>query len=269
MIYIVCALHCEAKPIIEKYKLSLIPDKAFRIFQKTEMRVIISGIGKIETAAAMAYLYALDGEQTNVTWLNVGVAGHQSLELGSLFNINKVTEETTGVNWYPARLRSLVMPSHHVLTVDAVSEHYPSDSLYDMEASAFMLAALRFSSVDLVQVLKIVSDNIENPSVQIQKVFVEKLIHRNMDQIISVIDVLQAVSSEYGDYYGVDDLYKELIAQWHFTQYQKKQLQRLVQNITALNLFIALHDFENTQSAKDIIRYLNEKITTAPVEYYQ
>jgi len=269
MIYIVCALQCEAKPIIEKYKLSLIPDKAFRIFQGKKMRVLISGIGKIETAAAMAYLYALDGEQISATWLNIGVVGHRFLELGSLFNINKVTEETTGVNWYPARLRPLDMPSHHVLTVDTVSENYPSDALYDMEASAFMLTALRFSSVDLVQVLKIVSDNIENPSTQINKVFVEQLIHRNIEQISTVVDALQAVSAKYGDYYGVDDVYNKLISQWHFTQYQKKQLQRLVQKITALKLTFSYHDFEKIQNSKEIIRYLNEKIITAPVEYHQ
>ncbi|VAW83961.1 hypothetical protein MNBD_GAMMA16-1781 [hydrothermal vent metagenome] len=267
MIYIVCALQCEAKPIVEKYKLSLIPDKPFRIFQGKEMRVLVSGIGKIATATAMAYLYALDGEQKNATWLNMGVAGHQSLESGSLFNINKVTEDTTGVNWYPARFPSLAMSSHHVLTVETASEDYPSDALYDMEASAFMLTALRFSPVDLVQLLKIVSDNLENPAMTINKVFVEKLIYRNIDQIMTVIDTLETVSSEYANYYGIDELYNELVTQWHFTQYQKKQLQRLVQKTTALNLSLSCCNFEKMKNGKEIIRYLNETITTAPVEY--
>jgi len=267
MIYIVCALQCEAKPIIEKYKLSLIPDKPFRIFQGKEIRVLISGMGKIATATAMAYLYALDGEEKNVTWLNMGVAGHQTLELGSLFNINKVTEETTGVNWYPTRLKSLAMPSHHVRTVETASEDYPSDALYDMEASAFMLTALRFSPVDLVQALKIVSDNLKNPSIAINKVYVEKLIYRNIDQIMTVIDALETVSSEYANYYGIDELYNELVTQWHFTQYQKKQLQRLIQKTTALSLSFSCCDFEKMKDGKEIIRHLNAAISTAPIEY--
>ena len=88
----------EARPIIDYYR--LIKDKqhtGFNVFKNNQTRLIISGQGKINAAAATAYLGGM--RALNVSpgmWVNVGVAGHPDYSLGSLWRANKITDEFSG-----------------------------------------------------------------------------------------------------------------------------------------------------------------------------
>ena len=55
MLIWVCALHCEAKPVIDYYRLSKShDDNAFDLYQSDRMICVISGSGKLASAAATA-----------------------------------------------------------------------------------------------------------------------------------------------------------------------------------------------------------------------
>ena len=105
MINIVCALHCEAKPIVDYYKLSALPNCIFPIYSNEQINVVVSGIGKVDTSAAMTYLFVKTLEHKNSAWLNYGIAGHKSAALGTWFNVNKISEVSSGLNWYPSRFQ--------------------------------------------------------------------------------------------------------------------------------------------------------------------
>ena len=59
MLIWVCAMHCEAKPVIDFYRLKKShDDNAFDLYRGDKMACIISGIGKLASAAASAWIAA-------------------------------------------------------------------------------------------------------------------------------------------------------------------------------------------------------------------
>jgi len=267
VLYIVCALHCEAKPLIDFYKLSADTDSTFTIFSSQDVKLIIAGIGKVSTAAAMAYLYAKDGEKKNVGWLNVGIAGHKKFSIGSLHNINKVTDAVSLINWYPARLPNIDCETSPCITVDTPVDVYKSQSVYDMEASAFMATALRFSSNELIQVLKIISDNEDNHVENINKSMVKALVAKNIEDINAVVFALQQQIHEFSVIYGDNELYLECLEKWHFSQYQKNALQRLLQRWRVLTNDMRLEMLEQCKDSKAVIAFLEDELEQCIVEF--
>ena len=58
MINIIIAIQCEAKPLLKHYGLKGSTDHGpFRIYEGEDMRLILSGIGKIAAAAATSYAF--------------------------------------------------------------------------------------------------------------------------------------------------------------------------------------------------------------------
>jgi len=265
MIYIVCALHCEAKPLIDNYKLSLEQDAVFPIFSNEQIKIIVAGIGKTSTAAAMAYLYARNQELPYCAWLNVGIAGHKNLPLGSLVNVNKISDSS--MNWYPVRPENSKQLGAELKTVDAPVEHYQDEALVDMEASAFMATALRFSPVELLQVLKVISDNEENHIDNINKKQVQQLIEQNLKEISETINWLQMQTNSFVEIYANSELYQQCINQWHFSHYQQKQLQRLLQRWQALNENPQFSQVQALSNAKQVLSFIENRVNQMPVEY--
>jgi len=258
MIFITCALHCEAKPIIERYKLAADREAFFPIFKNENLVLVVTGIGKLLTASAMAYVYARYQEPEYSAWLNVGVAGVKNIELGCLLNVNKVTEISTAINWYPVRLPALsTLPSCALITLDEAGNNYTENDAFDMEASAFMAMALRFSPVELVQIVKVVSDNLQNDMQAVNKQQVTALIAIKLPEIEMVVDALAAEAVTFRENYQNDDLYKECIDKWHFSAYQKKQLLRILPQWQALDGNAGFDQLTDFQSAKHVIAFVS------------
>lgn len=267
MINIVCALHCEAKPIIDFYKLSALPNCIFPIYSNEQVNLVVSGIGKVDTAAAMTYLFSKTLEQKNNVWLNYGIAGHKNAVLGTWFNVNKVTENSTALNWYPSRFQKLDCLTASLETVDNPVSHYESDKLYDMEASSFMATALKFTSIELIQIMKVVSDNEENHLKEINKKQVQLLLKDNFSPVVDILGLLKEQKKEFDDIYGVDNLYLDILEKWHFTQYQKKEVQRLVQRWEILGNKDNLEQLEKCQDAKQVVSWFKVQLADSRVEF--
>ncbi len=78
MIHLVIALPSEAKPLLSHYKLKAVEDSCgFKIYQKDEMALVVSGVGKSAAAAATAYLQAMTGNEPDRAWINIGMGGHR------------------------------------------------------------------------------------------------------------------------------------------------------------------------------------------------
>jgi len=129
MINIVTALQCEAKPLINHYKLRGISTPAgFRVYENKQMRLIVAGLGKVACAAACGYIYARAGEQQDEAWLNLGIAGHATATIGSAVLAKKITEQSSGLSWYPPWVFELDCQRENLLTLDQTSEHYDERS---------------------------------------------------------------------------------------------------------------------------------------------
>lgn len=106
MLIWVCALHCEAKPVIDFYRLKKSHEhSAFDVYRGDDMTCVISGVGKVASAAASAWIAAGYRDHTTLTWINLGVAGAAEHDIGELFLLNKVVDADSGQRYYPAPWR--------------------------------------------------------------------------------------------------------------------------------------------------------------------
>ena len=121
MINIVVAMPCEAKPLVEHFALQRNSQlHAFPVYASTDMTLITSGVGKVNSAMAVAWL-AGQQQTRDQQWLNIGMAGHASHKPGTLLVANKVTDMATNRSWYPQVLSRLEHESTALRTIDAVA----------------------------------------------------------------------------------------------------------------------------------------------------
>lgn len=236
MINFVIAHHAEATPLIRQYKLKKINGKQpFPTFATEKHQLIISGTGKSNSAAATSWLassekfsqFATDG-----VWVNFGIAGHLNHSIGTLRCANKITEHTTGHVWFPVQIKSII-GSCQVLTTDNICHLYQPDCLHEMEACGFYRTALRFSTAELTQCVKIVSDNAEQPVDRIDKKQISELISDQLQIIDRYISYLDELAQET---HPIDTSSAEALfyKRWQFTVTQEFQLQRLLQRYSIL-----------------------------------
>ncbi|MCK9492390.1 MAG: hypothetical protein M0Q24_09875 [Sulfurimonas sp.] len=148
MIYVICALKCEAQAFIDKYKL----DKS----KKNELiAIIVSGVGKqnMQDATSRVVLEM----QSNDIILNVGICGaNESFEIGELVDASE----------------------HRLTCVDNEVSQSDVYTLVDMESDGFLKAT---KDVKNSYIFKIVSDHFQPKS--ITKEFAKSLVFNAIDDI--------------------------------------------------------------------------------------
>ncbi|MFC1750663.1 hypothetical protein ACFL2V_17865 [Pseudomonadota bacterium] len=267
MIYIVTALQCEAKPLIKHYHLNgRQAENGFRIYENENIRLVVAGIGKIAAAAATAYLQAQTPHE-QAAWLNLGVAGHGTLAVGELVLANKIKDASSQTNWYPPQLFSTTARSISVVSVDTTETEYKGDNAYEMEATGFYATACRFSSTELIQVCKIISDNHAHPVDKVSPKHVEEIISTNLEEINDIVQALQTLQRQLIEQSSPAEL-KVFLTQWHFTVSQQHQLQRLLQRWQARSGSSAMPDmFADARNGKTVIKELQQRLEKQPLMF--
>ena len=235
---IVTALSCEATPIVNLLQLKKLPVNCpFQIFSnRKNINLIVSGIGKTFSSAATAYLAALAKPNTVNSWLNVGIAGHSKIDVGRSLLANKLVDRSSGSTYYPALLIDYPCITSKLITVDRPETNYDENAAYDMEASGFFATAARFSTLELIQVLKIVSDNPDSSVGEINKQAILQWINSCSETIASIVDELLKLCTEIDSIYGLPVIYHKLLCRFHFSQTQKSQLIALTRRYHALGI---------------------------------
>lgn len=263
MINFVVALSCEARPLIDHYKLQATSETGpFRIYQRENISLVVSGVGKIMAAAATAYLYAWQGQKNNCAWINVGVGGHQSHGLGSVFIAHKVRDEGNEKTWYPVFLHSFSSPTEIIHTVEKPERNYPTSCIYEMEASGFFMVASRFATAELVHSLKVISDNRESSLDQLKAKDITNFIDQQMSSIVDLQEKVLKSVKELGIIQAPPKGYKETTQRHHFTISQQRILYSLLQRCQALEL--ADNSFwtelAEKQNARESLRFIQDII---------
>ena len=227
MLIWVTALHCEAKPVIDYYRLKKSQDdSAFDIYHGENMACIISGIGKVASAAATAWIAARHDDETSLAWINLGTAGAAEHEIGAAFLLNQVIDADSGQRYYPAPGAGSSFAGGACMTLSLPSVDYRESYLYDLEASGFIYSALRFSSAELTQSIKIVSDNRQR-QIGKNRQQVSDLVHQHIEQIDRQATSLLALDNEIVALGISAEAWQRLLAMAHFTQTQKNRLRVL------------------------------------------
>lgn len=196
MMNLVVALSTEARPLIDHYRMVRCNDiRGFRVYAAGALRLVVTGVGKVNAAAGTAYLAGL-ASCSERAWLNIGIAGHRSLSAGTGAHADKISDRASGRNWYPSQVVAMPGLGVGVETHDQPVTEYPPDFVCDMEASAFFCTASRFNTVKLVQCYKVVSDNGSNSIHQLTPAAVVELIGDQLENIDDAINSLQDLASD-------------------------------------------------------------------------
>lgn len=261
MIHITTALACEARPLIEHYNLkTIMTSDVFKIYASDDVRLIITGIGKISAAAATSYLHAYFSCKKNNVWLNIGIAGHPVLDVGTGVLAHKITDNNSGRSWYPPRIIDAAYPTQDLISVDLPENTFNEMALFDMEASGFYATACRFATSELVQCYKVVSDNRIFCADKISKANTSTLIKCNLKAIDRLISHLRQLGSEIS---GTEDITQQLdnyIKRWHFTHYQRNQLGQLLRKLKTLDTDISDDNMTRLRSGREVISYLKQRL---------
>ena len=267
MLLIQTALHAEARAIIDYYGLKREHrEHAFACFTADNVCLVESGTGKTNAATAVGWLSARVAAKSPV-WLNIGMAGHAEHPVGELLLVHRVEDESLGHRWYPPILVSNPPGTDSLMTLNSATQTYPCDLMVDMEASGFFTAASRFTSMELIHSLKIISDNRQHPPTRMKPARVEALISPHMQTIDHYGRQLVELSAQLDD--PARDEYQQLLQKFRFSTYQQHSLRRLLQRYHALYPdTTALQAMPpTTSSAKGMLQWLTNQLDNAPVKF--
>jgi adenosylhomocysteine nucleosidase len=269
-LHLVVALPCEAKPLIQHYRLQKQAYSGnFDIYQNPQntIQLIISGIGNINAAAATAFIYALYGMQTHACFLNLGIAGSALHQIGEMVLIGKIIDEYQTRNFYPRYLFKTTLPQAMLISFLRPQTTYPENSVVDMEGVGFFQTAKQCVSQEQIHLLKIISDTPDSDLKAIHPQWVTELIQAKISYIDDVVDNLLKLSAQEAAVSPPAPYYEDFLQQGHFTQYQQHQLKKLLRRWH--NLFpeqSPLSIIDSKAHAKVVLNQLNTQLNTA--EYY-
>jgi adenosylhomocysteine nucleosidase len=260
-IFIYTALPCEAKPLIDYFHLKKDTTiDCFAVYGNKKICLTVTGIGKTAMAAGVAYTQALFSSAPNPVLINVGIAGHKEHPIGSVFLIDKITDSDSDRRYYPPLVFMPPCSTHSLQTASKPQLSYPPLHLCDMEASAFYETATRFTTGELIQCLKIVSDNESSPAQHIQPDQASLLIGTHLPTIATILTELTKLTEilvmpEMAEF-------EQLLIQHRFTVNEQIQLKkllsrwRLVSGQTKIDITLA-----PAKTGKEFLNFLSQSIT--------
>lgn len=257
-IYIVTALAAEARPLCDNFRLKRIQEfSEFREIYVGERTVLaVSGIGKSASAATVGYLFGRFPSNGPAVWMNAGIAGHGSMQLGEVFIAHSITDRATDRTWYPSRVVDHNYSSSRLVTVDQPEENYEDAVAYDMEASGYYPAACRASTSELVQCCKVVSDNPDSVVARLNEAMVTDLIAAQVPVIAEIIEMHHKFAASNQAKENVTEVEREYLDRWHFTATQRVELHRLLVKLHTLKTRISVHAplLKDCQDAGAVLR---------------
>ena len=266
MTNLVVAMQAEARPIIEA--LDLVQDTLtgiFPVYCNGSVSLVVSGVGRTYCAAAVTHLFHRTAQSTDQAWLNIGIAGHQQIPIGSVLLASRITEQVSGRSWYPPYVLDLELSRAPLVTVDKPERYYPECCAYDMEASSFYQIASRCSTGELIQSLKIISDG-PGSNLDLTVDQISQFIAEQMSSIESVLGQLSNLAEVLDTARLPKELVSNYLDQWHISVAQHNQLAALLGRLNARSVPLpTLPTASECRDAKAVLVWLEEKQLALPV----
>jgi nucleoside phosphorylase len=266
----VVALKVEAEIILDEYNMNLDPEftlfQVFRNFEKTRW-LILSGIGRHNSAAATTYLYMISQASRSTSWINLGIAGSGKGHYGDLCLVNKISNNSSS-NTYPATMPKVTFHKMNLFTTDVPLTDYTLHELIDMEGSAFYDITNKLSGREFICLIKVISDGPNNNIKDLNKFKIRELIKLNIANIKTVISYYEKLSMDEYQIIEQPKIISKIHSQWHFSVSQKHQLENLIKRINTLSkdeeIIKLIKDCKNSRS---VITILEEKILNTEVDW--
>lgn len=229
VITMIFALTCEARPWIDALKLKKSDARPFDLYTGDSIEVVISGIGSESMATVVGWIAGRSPRPR--VWLNVGTAGHATRDLGELFLVHGCAASESGRAHYPPLVAAWTGSTDALLCVDHVSDQYPGGAAVDMESMPFFNAAMRFCNSELVQSMKVVSDNEQSGVEHLNSKRITELMQPHVDAVMRYAANLLSLVPTAFSVTTVLDL--ESLRASHSI---KQQIQRALHQLAALDV---------------------------------
>ena len=259
----VIALHAEARPLIEAYRMKIISNELiFPVYinYETGHALVISGIGAARAAAAATYLKTLLSIENYSAWINIGIAGFFKEQIGKIYQALKVLNLHNNQAFFPGLRLSNYVEGSPLVTVSKPEFKFASSVLYDMEAAGFCEVAPLFSCNELTFVFKVVSDT---PMTKFDnsKKFVKGLLENNMEIISNLLMQIEEVVDEEEKRLRIPEEVKEVMANFHFTESNRHNFEMVYRKCRSTFPDIKLEEVQSpANSAKALINNLEKEL---------
>ena len=239
MLYIVTALYIEAKPLISLFNLK--KDNSytkFQVFSNEDVKLIISGTGKVKSATALTYLISKEDIKKNDYIANIGfVASNKNSQLGDIVYVSKIQNAYSDFDFYPEMIYKHNFLEGSLTTFDSIVEKKNENIEYiDMEAYGFFQTASIFFKKDKIVVLKIVSDILKDKA---------------EDRILVDFKDENLFSESYNDIYKFLVNFKTVNDDSDFTITEQELIKKVLENLRLSDTM--------TYELFNILRYLKIK----------
>ena len=266
----IIALKEEAKVILDYYEMALINKKTlYPIYKNIEEThwLILSGIGRHNSAAATSYLYTISSASKWSSWINIGIAGSGKGDYGNIYLVDKIFNQNSYIA-YPATMPKSNLPKMSLLTTDIPITDYSSKELIDMEGSAFFDIASKLTSKEFICIMKIISDGPENNIKQLTKLRIIELLKLNLTKIAQVVSYYENLSENENQIKAKPDIFFKISSNWHFSVTQSSQLENLLRRLKVFCDNNEIMDLiKQCKSSSSVINSLNNKIETNKVNW--
>lgn len=276
-IHWVVALKAESQGLIDQLGLSFdrsLSGNGFQVYGNPEgdvrHRLIVSGIGKVNSAAATAWLAAQLRDEPPAIWINFGIAGHRTAEIGQVFRAVRVSDHDTNRSWYPPAVWARkfdLLETTPVRTIACPSTEYPDEPVaVEMESAGFYQTALRYSSAELVQVVKVISDNRESGMEGLNAATVSALCREAAGGVLRWSAGLVELGRVEVEKWRLPDGVAEVLESHRFSETEKHQLVRRSRHALVLGHLenVAVWAREGGYgSGKEILRALDRLLSDA------
>lgn len=192
MFYIITALASEAIPVINYFKLKKdISYTKFDLFKNDELKLVLTGTGKVKSSIATTYLLVKDNPRPEDHILNLGISGteNEDYKIGQMFLINKIDDAASRKKFYPETVFKHNLQEERLITFDKPVKKKDiinlPPCLVDMEGSGFYEAASIYFHAHRIHLLKIISDHLKGE--KLTGAFVQSLIEKNIPAIKNLI----------------------------------------------------------------------------------
>ncbi len=193
-IHLVVALPAEAKPLNRHFGLRRDNQEGpYPVFRNGHLNLLISGTGKAAAAKATQWLHGAGVSYPRTGWINLGIAGHIKRPIGMAVIASHIVDNEDGREWATKLLSPLPCDTDKVITLERQTEHYPDEGVIDMEAAGFYPEACHHTSPDRVFCLKIISDNLNNPTHEINGKKVSRLIEGQLKIVTQLIQQMESI----------------------------------------------------------------------------
>ena len=263
---LVVALKSEAYPLINHFQLKKQNSRSthFPIYRNNHLALIVSGIGKENSRNSVDFLAGVQQFNNATAWLNIGIAGHGSRNVGEGYLANAIEDRTTGKMHYPPVIREFNCTTGKVTTVNEVESQYLEDTGYDMEAFGFYSAAVKQSTVEIVHCYKVVSDNKENSTLSLTRQDVSNLINTQIHVIEQICRILQNLSESLSARESNCNLSEPFLERWKFSVTQRHLLNRLLRKCKVLDIDVTIesNSVRHCMDSKAVMQVIRNKLDT-------